>query len=367
MTATAGRSGVMASLLPSAARLSAAPAVTSARRLASTVMDKAGVQQDKGEEQTLSKRKQLMRLVPSEEINRRVGELRLGLVKKTRFRRREKEEARAKYEKPHGPGIELPMLMFFAGAKTPASFPPATLPEIALVGRSNVGKSSLINALARTTSTARVSDKPGFTQQINFFTAGRYFHLVDMPGYGFAYAKQEAVESWQHTIDVYFAERQSLKRIYVLIDARHGLKANDKEFLQHLDRCGVKYRIILTKCDLVLREVLAKRCQLVVNELAEMQLRFCVQEPLMLSAKLGPGVDALRRDILHIVRANHLLPKPASQAEKKPEKRESLKNAKGRAGSSKHKRTPPTGAGKDATRARRQKSASSTLHGKRRD
>ncbi|RKP23060.1 P-loop containing nucleoside triphosphate hydrolase protein [Syncephalis pseudoplumigaleata] len=134
--------------------------------------------------------------------------------------------------------------MFFAGAKTPASFPPETLPEAAFVGRSNVGKSSLLNALARFTQPARVSDKPGLTQQINFFTAGSHFHLVDMPGYGFAYAKTEAVETWQSTIDAYLSTRQTLKRVYLLIDARHGLKHNDKAFLEKLDQYqGRAYKV----------------------------------------------------------------------------------------------------------------------------
>jgi ribosome biogenesis GTP-binding protein YsxC/EngB len=98
---------------------------------------------------------------------------------------------------------------------------PHTLIIYIHTGRSNVGKSSLINALGRTTS-ARVSDRPGHTQQINFYTCGKYFHLVDMPGYGFAFAKQEAVETWQEAMHTYLAERKTLKRVYVLLDARHG-------------------------------------------------------------------------------------------------------------------------------------------------
>ncbi|KAI8055414.1 P-loop containing nucleoside triphosphate hydrolase protein [Syncephalis plumigaleata] len=275
----------------------------------------ASVNDDNVNDTTLSKRKQLLQTRPSDSIQRQVDALRLGLVKKSRFGigRPSKTAAntRKQYEEERSaPNIKLPSLMFFAGAKTPSSFPPETLPEAAFVGRSNVGKSSLLNALARFTKPARVSEKPGLTQQINFFTAGNSFHLIDMPGYGFAFAKEEEIETWQTTIDTYLATRQSLKRVYVLIDARHGLKRNDKEFIEKLDRYKVKYKVVLTKCDLVLRHILARRCQLVVNELSSMGLHYAITEPIMVSSKMGPGIDVLRRDILHAVHANHLLPKP---------------------------------------------------------
>ncbi|KAI9597987.1 P-loop containing nucleoside triphosphate hydrolase protein [Syncephalis fuscata] len=274
--------------------------------------------------EAISKRRQLLQIQPSTAIQRQVDALRLGIVKKSRFGigrpGKEARETRKTYEEERRtPNIELPTLMFFAGAKSSTSFPPETLPEAAFVGRSNVGKSSLLNALARFTKPARVSDKPGLTQQINFFTAGRHFHLVDMPGYGFAFAKSETIEAWQSAIDVYLSTRQTLKRVYVLIDSRHGLKSNDKEFIKNLD---AKISNCSYKCDLVLRNILVRRCQAVMNELSDMSLRHVIAEPIMVSAKMGPGVDVLRRDILHALHSNHLLPKPGASWKENKESKE---------------------------------------------
>ncbi|CAG8452368.1 848_t:CDS:2 [Ambispora leptoticha] len=195
-------------------------------------------------------------------------------------------------------GLELPRLSFFAGAQIPSSFPKEDVPELAFVGRSNVGKSSLINALGDTT-TARTSDKPGLTQQINFYAAGNIFNLVDMPGYGFAYADEEARLNWKKLIETYISTRKSLKRLYVLLDARHGIKIADKEFLMMVEKSRTKFQLILTKCDLVLSKDIARRYQLIKEELKN--YRYAIETPIMVSSRTRAGIDKLRRDLLFLV------------------------------------------------------------------
>ena len=142
---------------------------------------------------------------------------------------------------------------FVAAAATEASLPASTLPEVAFIGRSNVGKSSLLNKLTGTPGAARVSDKPGRTQQLIFFTVGDgpdAFSLVDMPGYGFALASEEAVSAWQQLSASYLRSRTNLKMVIVLVDARTGLKQTDVQMLQFLESARVNYTLALTKIDL---------------------------------------------------------------------------------------------------------------------
>jgi len=123
--------------------------------------------------------------------------------------------------------------------------------EVSFAGRSNVGKSSLINALTGRTTLARVSNTPGRTQQLNFFSLGNRLVLVDMPGYGYAKASKTAISQWNELIQLYLKGRPTLSRVYVLIDSRHGLKENDFEMMRMLDVAAVSYRIVLTKADKV--------------------------------------------------------------------------------------------------------------------
>lgn len=139
---------------------------------------------------------------------------------------------------------------FTIGATSPAQFPASNLPEFAFVGRSNVGKSSLINALVGD-DVCRVSKTPGRTQQVNFFDTilqKQHFTIVDLPGYGYATVSKQMRDNWNELIVAYL-QRENLKKVFLLIDSRHGIKANDAEVMDLLDQLGVLYQLVFTKTD----------------------------------------------------------------------------------------------------------------------
>jgi GTP-binding protein len=138
---------------------------------------------------------------------------------------------------------------FIAGVASPSALPPEGLPEIAFVGRSNVGKSSLVNALTGRRTLARISNTPGRTRQINFFDLGGRLMLVDLPGYGYAEASKSAVKNWTSLVRHYLQTRAALRRVCLLIDSRHGIKEVDRPLMRMLDDAGVSYQIVLTKAD----------------------------------------------------------------------------------------------------------------------
>ena len=142
---------------------------------------------------------------------------------------------------------------FLKSAPTMQFLPGATVPEVAFAGRSNVGKSSLLNALTNRNGLARTSNTPGRTQELNFFDVGDplAFRLVDMPGYGFAKAPKDIVRKWRFMVNDFLRGRDVLKRALVLIDARHGIKDVDRDILEMLDKAAVSYRLVLTKADKV--------------------------------------------------------------------------------------------------------------------
>jgi GTP-binding protein len=184
---------------------------------------------------------------------------------------------------------------FIAGAADSSALPDETLPEIAFLGRSNVGKSSLVNALTTRRMLARTSQTPGRTRQINFFALDRRLMLVDLPGYGYAAASKSAVASWTRLVQHYLRGRASLRRVCLLIDARHGLKEPDRPVMQLCDAAGLSYQIVLTKIDKLAPAARAATADAVAAELARHSAAH--PEIHLTSAEKGLGIAALRATI----------------------------------------------------------------------
>jgi GTP-binding protein len=181
---------------------------------------------------------------------------------------------------------------FVAGAANPAALPPETLPEIAFIGRSNVGKSSLVNALTGRRMLARTSHTPGRTQQLNFFDLGGRLILVDLPGYGYAAASKSVVREWTALIRHYLSQRSTLRRACLLIDARRGITETDRPMLTLCDEAALSYQIVLTKTDAVRSTALA---QTVASVAAEVKRHRAAHPELHLtSAEKRQGIAALR-------------------------------------------------------------------------
>ncbi|MCC7305851.1 MAG: YihA family ribosome biogenesis GTP-binding protein [Alphaproteobacteria bacterium] len=179
---------------------------------------------------------------------------------------------------------------FIWAAQSADNLPPATLPEIAFAGRSNVGKSSLINALTGRKALARTSKTPGRTQQLNFFNLGEQLIFVDMPGYGYAKVSKSTKAEWDGLIRDYLRGRPTLRCVFLLIDARHGFKDIDREWMKLLDSSAVSYRIILTKCDKA--DQLEKTIEAMQANLKTHTAAF--PEIMATSAEEAAGIDELR-------------------------------------------------------------------------
>jgi GTP-binding protein len=188
---------------------------------------------------------------------------------------------------------------FVAGAGSPASLPPMQGIEVAFAGRSNVGKSSLINALTARKTLARVSDTPGRTREVNFFAGPNGLVVVDLPGYGFARASRDKIDAWTDLIRDYLLGRANLARVYVLIDARHGLKANDAEVLDALDRSAASYAIVLTKADQLKPGEAAARIAATTEAIKRRPAAF--PAVLATSARTGAGLPELRGSIIRLM------------------------------------------------------------------
>jgi len=181
---------------------------------------------------------------------------------------------------------------FLGGVAELAQLPPADLPEVAFAGRSNVGKSSLINALTGRHQLARTSHTPGRTQQINFFALGGRLLLVDLPGYGYAQAPKKLVAGWTRLLRAYLRGRDVLRQACVLIDARHGLKTLDREFVQMLAEAAVAYQVVLTKVDHLRAGELDDLVATLRDELIAMPGAH--PEVIATSARTGTGIERLR-------------------------------------------------------------------------
>jgi GTP-binding protein len=188
---------------------------------------------------------------------------------------------------------------FAAAVDTLVRLPPMRGVEVAFAGRSNVGKSSLINALTNQKALARTSHTPGRTQELIFFDAGKDLVLVDMPGYGYAKAPREKIEAWQSMIEAYLLGRANLARVYVLIDARHGLKTVDDEVLKALDAAAVSYQIVLTKADEVKPAELTAVIEATLTALAKRPAAF--PEVLATSSRSGAGMPELRAAMVRLL------------------------------------------------------------------
>ena len=187
---------------------------------------------------------------------------------------------------------------FLKSAPSLQYLPEATVPELALAGRSNVGKSSLLNALTGRKSIARASVTPGRTQELNFFEVGEpaVLRLVDMPGYGFAKAPKSIVKEWQRVVRDYLRGRAVLKRTLVLINARHGPKEVDREMMAMLDEAAVGYRLVLTKADKIKASELAAALLATQTEARKHSAAFPVIH--VTSAEKGMGIPELRAAVL---------------------------------------------------------------------
>ena len=188
---------------------------------------------------------------------------------------------------------------FLKGVVAMSGLPPADRLEVCFAGRSNVGKSTLINALTGRKGLARASNTPGRTQEINFFTLADSHYLVDLPGYGYANAPLPVVEKWQRLLKQYLSGRQTLRRAFVLIDARHGVKKVDDEIMSLLDSSAVTFQVVLTKADKVKEAERAKILSQVKDALSKHPAAY--PEIVVTSSEKGWGIPTLRAIIATLV------------------------------------------------------------------
>lgn len=205
------------------------------------------------------------------------------------------------YNEPDATELEAGRLLFAAectfvlGMASLSQLPASTLPEIAFAGRSNVGKSSLLNALTGRKTLARTSNTPGRTQQINFFNLSERLMLADLPGYGYAKVSKSLSREWNELLRTYLKGRAPLRRACVLIDSRHGIKENDREILEMLDEAAVNYMVVLTKIDKLKKGQLEKRIAETMKTLEKHTAAF--PHVFATSSEKGTGIAELRGEL----------------------------------------------------------------------
>lgn len=205
------------------------------------------------------------------------------------------EETRDRLDIESGRLLFAQECTFIKGVVKIEGLPDTAMPEVAFAGRSNVGKSSLVNALTGRKTLARTSNTPGRTQELNWFDLAGRLYLVDLPGYGYAKTSRDKVRSWERLVRNYLAGRPNLRRVLMLIDARHGLKEGDRAIMKLLDETAVSYQCVLTKADKPKRSELEKTCQRTQTELA----KHVAAHPdiALTSSEKGWGIESLRAQI----------------------------------------------------------------------
>ena len=188
---------------------------------------------------------------------------------------------------------------FMLGVANLNQLPLTKLNEVAFAGRSNVGKSSLINAVTKQKGLAKTSNTPGRTQQLNYFSVDDRIMLVDLPGYGYAQAPENMVKQWQKLIFTYLQGRVNLKRVFVLIDSRHGIKKVDEEIMDLLDKAAVTYQIILTKIDKISGAALAKVLKETESKISKKAAAYV--RVLTTSSEKNNGIEAVRAEIASLI------------------------------------------------------------------
>ncbi len=203
-----------------------------------------------------------------------------------KFSKEELQTAAAQFTRPCNFVISVANLV---------QLPESDFDEVAFAGRSNVGKSSLINALFNQTKLAKTSSTPGRTQQLNFFNFDNKLYLVDLPGYGYAKAPEKLVKQWQVVLKTYLRGRPTLRRVFLLIDSRHGLKKEDREIMKLLDESAVTYQVVLTKIDKISEKALSSVSTAIAEELKKHAA--AMPETLATSSEKKIGLDILKAEV----------------------------------------------------------------------
>ncbi len=201
---------------------------------------------------------------------------------------------------PTGPDLFAKGTEFLKGVVDWSGLPPGDRGEVALAGRSNVGKSSLINALTGRRALARTSNTPGRTREVNFFDLAGLYYLVDLPGYGYAKASKTDIAKWSKMTETYLLGRAALKRVYQLVDSRHGLKPNDLELMDAFDMAAVSYQVVLTKADKIGRAKAEEAKAKVAETIRPRPAAY--PEVLLTSSEKKWGVEELQQAIFDVLK-----------------------------------------------------------------